>query len=205
MKPTTFANLILNYGPELVEGFKSGAQNEIYAQVIIDRAIKTRWGVSTEHPDFGGTKIREIPYDAPHWRSLDSDFAAVHHRPPPQDPLHPFSLKNFVDKRTCYYIEIKAESGNNHGKFSSMSWKSALKSDMEKLKPMSDRLDYYRFAEQIHGSARPLNKRVFAVLLSFHPLTTAKILANVAAEFPNASTQSAQIGHYHFCVVVQPV
>lgn len=205
MKPTTFAQLLVNHAAEFVDGFKSGAQNEIYAQVILDRAIKQRWGASTEHPDFGGTKIREIPYDAPQNRHLTSDFAVVYHRPPNQDANNPFHIKNFVDKRTCYYVEIKTESGNTRGKFSSQSWSDALLSDAQKLQPISQRMDYYRFAEETLGYPRPLNKRIFAVLLSFHPQTTAKILANVATKFPSAVTSSAQVGSYHFCAVVLPV
>src|SRR5690606_15614988 len=74
MKPETFAKLIGDYADQIIDGFKSSADNEKYAQVVIDRAIKTRWSASLEHQNFGGTKIREIHYPNQENLGQSADF-----------------------------------------------------------------------------------------------------------------------------------
>jgi hypothetical protein len=204
MKPTTFADLIVSQGDELLKGFKSSADNEKYAQVIIDRAIKSRWGASLEHQSMGGTKIREIAYPNAQSKGQQADFAVLYTRPPKQDEANPFKVTNFVDKQTAYFIEVKTESGGNIGHFSGMSWKAAFQSDIDKLGPISSWISYASLVDQSKGYQKTRG-RCFAVLISFCPETSGKIISKYQTEFPNSVCRAGMLGQYQFCVLVQEV
>jgi len=175
VKPQTFAQMILDAISEFLEGYKTSAQNEGGAQEKIDRLLKQRWGVSLEHQDFGGTKIREIAYPNPQSRGQIADFSVI---------LNKTERNSSILKKTVYFVEVKSQSGGS-GKFSGMIWKVAFRSDIEKLRPIANWIPYASFMDQVQGHPRSTG-RCFAVLLSFHPDTSAEVVANHAMEFPGS-------------------
>ncbi len=191
MKPSTFANILFNHGAAFAEGYSTGANWEVQAQVAIDKILKKAVGASVASVAMGGTKIREIPYP---YTGETVDFG-YHLRKPA--------------KTTEYFIELKVQSEQTK-KFSGMSWKKALKQDIAKLEYAIEKRVLVNFGNYVSGAETLVDsRRYFACLIAFDPTTVGNIVGNmgtlgVAYQMVWGTTQY-EGNNYNMVVVVCPI